>query len=98
MSLMTISPSDMKVSEMIGTRVDPRGDIEFNEAERDRYVARFLAAFNADVNEEEKARLVYTVHQAICDKYDLYIAVYDRFTWWHKNALHVYVTALWKSS
>lgn len=88
----------MKVSEMIGTRVDPRGDIEFDEAERDRYVSRFLAAFNADVDEEEKAKLVINVHDTISNKYDLYIAVYDRLSWWHKNALHVYVGQLWKSS
>lgn len=87
----------MKVSEIIGTRVDPRGDIEFNEAERDRYVARFLAAFTADVEEDERAKLVYEVHQSIRNQHDLYIAVYDKLTWWHKNALHVYVTTLWKS-
>lgn len=88
----------MKISEITGLRVDPRGEIEFDEAEREKYLARFLAAFNADVHEDEKAQLVYSVHKSICDKYDLYIAVYDRFTWWHKNALHVYVTQLWKSS
>lgn len=82
---------------MIGTRVDPRGDIEFDEAERDQYVSRFLAAFNADVEEDEKARLVFEVHQTLRGQYDLYIAVYDKLTWWHKNALHVYVTRLWKS-
>jgi hypothetical protein len=87
----------LKVSEIIGTRVDPRGDIEFDEAERDRYVARFLAAFNADVEEDEKARLVYEVHKSIGNQHDLYIGVYDKLTWWHKNALHVYVTRLWKS-
>ncbi len=87
----------MKVSELIGTRVDPRGEIEYDEAERDRYVSRFRAAFEADVDEEEKAKLVIAVHQTICSQYDLYIAVYDQLTWWHKNALHVYVTRLWKS-
>lgn len=87
----------MKISQITGLRVDPRGEIEFDEAERDQYLARFLAAFNADVHEEEKARLVYEVHRSLCSRYDLYIAVYDKFTWWHKNALHVYVTAIWKS-
>lgn len=87
----------MKVSEMIGTRVDPRGEIEFDPTERDRYVSRFLAALNADVDEAEKTRLVIEVHQTICSQYDLYIAVYDQLTWWHKNALHVYVGTLWKS-
>jgi hypothetical protein len=87
----------MKVSEMIGTRVDPRGDIQFNVAERDRYVSRFLAAFNADVDELDKAQLVFGIHRDLAGKHDLYIAVYDQLTWWHKNALHVYVTQLWKS-
>jgi predicted nucleic acid-binding protein len=87
----------MKVSEMIGTRVDPRGVIEFDVAERDRYVSRFLAAFNADVEDDEKARLVFEVHRSLGGKHDLYIAVHDQLTWWHKNALHVYVTRLWKS-
>ena len=87
----------MKISEITGLRVDPRGEIQFDEAERDRYVSRFLAAFNADVDEEEKARLVIEVHRTISNNYDLYIAVYDRLTWWHKNALHVYVGTLWKS-
>ena len=87
----------MKISEILGLRVDPRGDIEYDETERDRYVARFLAAFDADVEEDEKAKLVYEVHRSIMNQHDLYIAVYDKLTWWHKNALHVFVTKLWKS-
>ena len=87
----------MKISQIIGTRVDPRGEIEYDEAERDRHVSRFRAAFEADVDEDEKAQLVYAVHQSIANQHDLYIAVYDQLTWWHKNALHVYVTTLWKS-
>lgn len=87
----------MKISEITGLRVDPRGEIEFDEAERDRYVSRFLAALQADVDEEEKARLVIEVHHMISTKHDLYIAVYDQLSWWHKNALHVYVGTLWKS-
>lgn len=87
----------MKVSEMIGTRVDPRGEIEFDETERDRYVSRFLAAFNADVDEEEKARLVFDVHREISHQHDLYIAVGDKLGATLRRALHVYVSALWKS-
>jgi hypothetical protein len=88
----------MKIGEIIGTRVDPRGDIEFDPTERDRYVSRFLAAFQADVGEDERARLVFEIHQSLRGQYDLYISIYDKLTWWHKNALHVYVTTLWKSS
>jgi hypothetical protein len=87
----------MKIGEIIGTRVDPRGDIEFDATERDQYLSRFLAAFNADVEDDEKARLVFEVHQKLRGQYDLYIAVYDKLTWWHKTALHTYVTRLWKS-
>lgn len=88
----------MKINEMIGLRVDPRGEIEFDEVERDRYVARFLAAFNADVEDEEKAQLVYAVHMEVRSNYDLYIAVADKLGWTFKNALHIYVSRLWKSS
>lgn len=87
----------MKVSEMIGTHIDPRGDIEFDEAERDRYVSRFLAAFHADVDEQERANLVYAVHKEVCSQYDLYIAIGDKLGSTLKRALHVYVRSAWKS-
>lgn len=87
----------MRISEITGTRVDPRGDIEFNEAERDQYVARFLAAFGADVEETDKAKLVYAVHLEVCHKYDLYIAVGDKLGATLRRAIHTYVTQLWKS-
>ena len=81
----------MKVSEMIGTRVDPRGEIEFDEAERDRYVSRFLAAFDADVDEDEKARLVHAVHLEVRNRYDLYIGISDALGSRLRSALHTYV-------
>jgi hypothetical protein len=87
----------MKVSEITGLRVDPRGDIEFDETERDRYVSRFLAAFDADVEEDEKARLVYAVHMEVCSQYDLYIAISDKLGSTLRRALHIYVSSLWKS-
>jgi hypothetical protein len=81
----------MKVSEMIGTRVDPRGEIEFDEAERDRYVSRFLAAFDADVDEDGKARLVHAVHREVTNRYDLYIAISDVLGWKFRTAIRVYL-------
>lgn len=81
----------MKVSEITGLRVDPRGEIDYDEGERDRYVARFLAAFHADVDEDEKARLVYVIHKEVCFKYDLYIAISDKLGSTLRRALHIYV-------
>jgi hypothetical protein len=86
----------VKVSEMIGTRVDPRGEIEFDEVERDRYVSRFLAAFDADVDEDEKARLVHKVHLEVRSQYDLYIAINNALSTRHRSALRTYVLQ-WKS-
>lgn len=88
----------MKVSEITGLRVDPRGEIEYDEGERDRYVARFLTAFNADVDEEEKAQLVTAIHREVCSKYDLYIAIGDKLGPTLKKALHIYTSSSWKSS
>jgi hypothetical protein len=86
----------MKVSEIIGSRDEIRGKIEFDAAERDRYVARFLAAFNADVDEDEMARLAYEVHLDICFQYDLYIAVCDVLGPRLRRALHFYMSNVWK--
>jgi truncated hemoglobin YjbI len=88
----------MKIGEILGTRVDPRGEIEFDEAERDRYVSQFLAAFYADVEEEKRAELVYAVHLQVRNKHDLYIAVSDKLGSTLRKALHGYVSELWKSS
>jgi hypothetical protein len=81
----------VKVSEITGLLVDPRGEIEFDEVERDRYVARFLAAFDADVDEDEKARLVRAVHMEVTNRYDLYIAISDSLGWKYRTAIRAYL-------
>jgi hypothetical protein len=81
----------MKVSEIIGTRVDPRGEIEFDPAERDRYVSRFLAAFNADVDEDAKSKLVHSIHLEVRSRYDLYIAIGDGLGWKLRTAIRAYL-------
>lgn len=82
----------MKVSEITGVLVDPRGEIEFDEGERDRYVSRFLAAFDADVDEDEKARLVHAIHMEVRSQYDLYIAISNALGSRLKTAIRTYVT------
>lgn len=83
----------MKVSEILGQfpGLNPRGEIEFDQDQRDQYVARFLAAFDADVDEDNKARLVHAIHMEIRAQHDLYIAVADKLGYRLKQALHVYV-------
>lgn len=86
----------MRVSEITGISVNPRGEIEFDEVERDRYVSRFLAAFEADVDEEEKARLVHEIHLEVRSQYDLYIAINNALSSRYRSALRTYVLQ-WKS-
>jgi hypothetical protein len=86
----------VKVSEITGLRVDPRGEIDFDEAERDRYVSRFLAAFDADVEEDAKAQLVHEIHLEVRSNYDLYIAINNALSTRHRSALRTYVLQ-WKS-
>lgn len=63
-----------------GATVDPRGEEserKFDEKERDKYVSRFLDAFNLDSEEIEIAKAVEAVHKEISHRHDLYIAVGD---------------------
>ena len=88
----------MKVRDMIGGAViDPRGDIEFDEQERDRYVGRFISAMNADVQENVKAEMVNEIHLEVCSKYDLYIAINDALGSRYARAIKAYIN-LWKSA
>lgn len=63
------------------TTVDPRGDekdrADFDPKERDKYVSRFLDAFNLDAEDVEIAKVVESIHKEISHKHDLYIAVGD---------------------
>jgi hypothetical protein len=88
----------MRISEITGIRVDPRGNIEFDEAERDQYVSRFLAAFNTDIEESQQDDLVYAVHLEICARHDLYSAVYDKLNWPMRTALHRIFTTRYEST
>jgi hypothetical protein len=87
----------VKVREMLGTRaINPRGDIEYDDKERDRYVSKFLAAFTADVDEAKRAELVFALHSEVCSNYDLYIAINDALNGVYRRALKTYVQQ-WKS-
>jgi hypothetical protein len=83
----------MKVSEITGTIVDPRGNPEFDEAERDRYVARFLAALEIDCTEDERVRLVGDIHMQVRTEHDLYIGIFDALPSRYRSAIRTYVKA-----
>lgn len=71
---------------------DPRGEqLSFDTKEKDKYVSRFLDAFNADLEDEAMARAIYGIHSEIANKHDLYIAVADELGTKHKSAIKAYV-------
>lgn len=80
-------------------KVDPRGEPQdrqnFDPAERDKYVGRFMDAMNMDKEEPEVAAAVHALHMEIASKHDLYIAVADAIASQHgskfKNAIRKYV-------
>lgn len=74
--------------------IDPRGDIEFDEYERNEYVARFSEVFAAGHDEETLCEIAYGIHCEIRDKHDLYIAVADRLEARQRRALHEYAQCL----
>lgn len=82
-----------------GTTVDPKGDAEqrsnFDPAERDKYVSRFIDAFNIDAEEIEIAKVVEAIHKEIAHKHDLYIAVGEGLGA-KKNAIRKYIDMLKK--
>lgn len=81
------------------TVVDPRGELkdrqDYDPAERDKYVSRFMDAFNLDKEEPEIAAAVHALHLEIAHKTDLYIATADALAATHgtrfKNAIRKYV-------
>jgi hypothetical protein len=83
------------------TTVDPRGDekdrADFDPKERDKYVGRFLDAFNLDLEEIEIAKAVEAVHKEISHKHDLYIAVGDGLGA-KRTAIRKYLDILKKAS
>lgn len=74
---------------------DPRGEpherSDFDPKERDKYVSRFMDAFNLDKEEPEIAAAVFAIHTEIAHKHDLYIAVGDGLGSKYKNAIRKYV-------
>lgn len=86
----------MKVREMTGLICDPRGDIEFDTEERDRYVVRLCKVMEADTTEDARADAVYDIHLELRTQHDLYIAVHDAIPSRYRSALREYVKQ-WKS-
>jgi hypothetical protein len=100
--LVTDEDDDGNAASRAGvTTVDPRGDekdrSDYTTQDRDKYVSRFLDAFNLDGTEDDKARAVFAVHKEIAHKTDLYIAVGDELGSKLKAALHSYVAQVKKA-
>ncbi len=70
--------------------INPRHTIEFDEFERNEYVGRFLDVFNSQLSEQEMCEQAYSIHLQVCPDHDLYIAVWDKLTWNHREALRIY--------
>ena len=70
----------MKISEITGRKSDTQFDLQFDPAERDRYVSRFLAAFNLDAHEDVCASKVYEIHLEVRARHDLYFAIFESLT------------------
>jgi hypothetical protein len=68
----------------------PRGEIEFDEYERNAYVSRFLDVFNSDLTEQQMCEQAYGIHLELCTRHDLYIAVCDRLETRQRSALRIY--------
>lgn len=64
--------------------------IEFDSDERDAYVSRFLAVFNAGLAEDELCSRAYAIHLEIRARHDLYIAVSQVLTARQRSALRWY--------
>jgi hypothetical protein len=83
------------------TTVDPRGEekerAEYDPKERDKYVGRFLDAFNMDLEEVDIARAVESIHKEIAHRHDLYIAVGDGLGS-KRTAIRKYLDLLKKAS
>lgn len=87
----------MKVSDMIGAQASARPtDLEYDPNECDRYVSRFIAAMNDDVEEIVKAKNVTTIHLEVASRADLYIAIYGSLGSRYRTGLRAYLNQ-WKS-
>ncbi|HYC01595.1 MAG TPA: hypothetical protein VEC57_20860 [Candidatus Limnocylindrales bacterium] len=80
----------MKIIQEDTAYLSPRGTIEFDEYERNEYVARFLDAFKAGLTEEELCAKCYAIHLELRDKHDLYFAVFDKLETRQRSAIRWY--------
>ena len=74
---------------------DPRGEPEDREKVDDKqvskYVNLFTDALNADIEEQERAKIVYELRQELAGEHDLFIAVGDQLSSKQKTAIRLYV-------
>jgi len=75
-------------------KADPRGEPEdreyVDEKQVDKYVSLFTDALNADVEEEEKAKMVSGLRAELAGKNDLFIAVGEKMESRQKSAIRLY--------
>lgn len=87
----------MKVRDMIGSSASARPtDLDYDQDECNRYVNRFIAAMDADVEEIVKAENVTAIHLEVASKADLYIAIYGALGSRYRTGLRAYLNQ-WKS-
>ena len=74
---------------------DPRGEPEDREKVDERnvnkYVNLFTDALNADIEEPQRAKIVYELRQELAGEHDLFIAVGDELSSKQKTAIRLYV-------
>ena len=74
---------------------DPRGEPEdrekVDEKKVNKYVNLFTDALNADIEEPQRAKIVYELRQELAGEHDLFIAVGDELSSKQKTAIRLYV-------
>ena len=79
----------MRVPKIIAAASNGTGGID--EAKRDEIAARFREAFEADVEEEVRAEMIYELNRSMWGRRALYIAVGNVLGTRYKNAIREYV-------
>lgn len=79
----------MRLPNIIATAGTSTGGV--NEVERDRIAGEFREAFEADVEEEKRAELIYELNEKMRGKHNLYIEVGKELGTRYKNAIRAYV-------
>jgi hypothetical protein len=79
----------MRVPQIIAKATGWSGGVD--EVKRDAIVKRFREAFEADVDEDTRADMVYEINRSMWGNPSMYAAVGRELGSRHKNAIRVYV-------